>query len=339
MNKFLFSCFLFFPCLLQGQSNFIDVFVQAGKQTTLFFKSDVKSYNWEQSINQKVYNAIPGDREMAFFYTSGDTLPAFIHVELENKEKYKFLVVYTSNTSIDNEYNLEDSKARGEVMLDQKERRAAGIPDLSFLQKGSNKTNSNKEKPEDQTAKVEKKVDTPKAIELSDADKTITKESEPTLSSGEKKIEKLRVKKKAIQDLEEPEQQADLEEFVNTKTKKKTKQAKEEKSTAADKPAAKAKTSEKSNENVANYSVAIELVNYLDLQEEGDLAEILLVDPVELSNGYKMKRNQSIKIPIEVQQGRIFITLLNQLELSYKGTVGLPLTLNKNNIDARFIKK
>ena len=83
MNKLIISCFLLFPCLLKAQHNFIDVFVQPRKQTTLFFKSNVKSYAWELSVSQNVYNAIPGDRELAFFYTTGDTLPAFINVELE----------------------------------------------------------------------------------------------------------------------------------------------------------------------------------------------------------------------------------------------------------------
>jgi hypothetical protein len=337
MNKLIISFFLLLPCLLKAQHNFIDVFVQPRKQTTLFFKSNVKSYAWELSVSQNVYNAIPGDRELAFFYTTGDTLPAFINVELENKEKYTFLVVYTSNASIENEYNLEDSKARGEVMLDQKERRAAGIPDLSFLQQKS----TNQDKPENGTAKVEKKEESKKIAEGEDRQKSIPEEPEKKMSSVEKKGEKGRGKKKEkiVKGDEEPDRNIDMEEYVNANMKKKTKEVKEEKLTAEDKSAKKTKPIKKSNEEAANYSVAIELVNYLDLQEDGDLAEIVLIDPIELANGYKMKRNQSIKIPIEIQQGRIFITLLNQLEISYKGTIGLPLTLNKNNIDARFIKK
>jgi hypothetical protein len=335
MNKVIFSSFLLLPYLLKGQSNFIDVFVQPGNKTTLFFKSNVKSYAWDQSVSQKVYNAIPGDRELVFFYTSGDTLPAFIYVELENKEKYNFLVVYTSNTTIENEYNLEDSKARGEVMLDQKERRAAGIPDSSYLRKGSRNEYSLKGKPKDRLDIAEKKVDSPKSTEPDGMDNSLPMESDPELSSVKRKRERMQAKKQeeVVKPLDEPE------EFYPIRNRKKTTHVKEEKSTIVDNPAAKFKTNEKSNMDTVIYSVDIELMNYLDLQEDGDLAEIILMDPIELANGYKMKRNQSIKIPIEIQQGRIFISLLQQLVISYKGTIGLPLTLNKNNINARFIKK
>jgi hypothetical protein len=280
----------------------------------------VKNVNWKNKNAVNKFKTTIGDRELDIDYLGGDTIPEFINVELETKEKYIFLLLYTSDKTMENEFNLEDAKSRNEVMLDQKERRLNGMPDNKVLDEAMNK-NARANESSINSPKVDKEVfsntiSTPKKSEFAESKPNLNKEIQNKEFEEVKQNEKVKTPKLKKDKL--PKQ-------TNVKNKEDEEEPVEEKVTK--------------HKVLLNNSYAIEIQNYLELQEDDDLVEILLIDPIELDNGFKKRKNQLIKMPVEIRYGRIFITLANQLSVYYEEKEGLPLSLTKNTVDARFIKK